>query len=103
MRKVLGAILIVCGFSLFALFYAVRFAGKLSHIAPGLGFEGSGTHGRPLTPTDMAIIIGLGVVFIGLPMIALLYGASIKLHREQTRLGLKEAKDAVEAYLAGRG
>ena len=49
----------------------------------------------------MAIIIGLGVVFIGLPMIALLYGASIKLHREQTRLGLKEAKDAVEAYLAG--
>jgi hypothetical protein len=28
--------------------------------------------------------------------------AAIKLHREQTGAGLKEAKDAVEAYLAGR-
>jgi hypothetical protein len=28
--------------------------------------------------------------------------AAIKLHREQTGLGLKEAKDAVEAYIAGR-
>jgi hypothetical protein len=28
---------------------------------------------------------------------------AIKLHREQTGLGLKEAKDAVEAYLAARG
>lgn len=28
---------------------------------------------------------------------------AIKLHREQTGLGLSEAKDAVEAYLAGRG
>src|SRR5439155_17715856 len=27
--------------------------------------------------------------------------AAIKLHREQTGLGLKEAKDAVEAYIAG--
>jgi len=29
--------------------------------------------------------------------------AAIKLHREQTGLGLREAKDAVEAYMAGRG
>jgi ribosomal protein L7/L12 len=29
--------------------------------------------------------------------------AAIKLHREQTELGLKEAKDAVEAYIAERG
>src|SRR5438067_4588595 len=29
--------------------------------------------------------------------------AAIKLHREQTGLGLKEAKDAVEAYIAGLG
>jgi hypothetical protein len=29
--------------------------------------------------------------------------AAIKLHREETGLGLKEAKDAVEAYIAGRG
>jgi Ribosomal protein L7/L12 C-terminal domain len=29
--------------------------------------------------------------------------AAIKLHREQTGLGLKEAKDAVDAYIAGRG
>ena len=29
--------------------------------------------------------------------------AAIKLHREQTGLGLKDAKDAVEAYIAGRG
>jgi hypothetical protein len=29
--------------------------------------------------------------------------SAIKLHREQTGLGLKEAKDAVEAYIAGRG
>jgi Ribosomal protein L7/L12 C-terminal domain len=29
--------------------------------------------------------------------------AAIKLHREQTGVGLKEAKDAVEAYLADRG
>jgi hypothetical protein len=29
--------------------------------------------------------------------------AAIKLHREQTGLDLKEAKDAVEAYIAGRG
>ena len=28
---------------------------------------------------------------------------AIALHREQTGIGLKEAKDAVEAYLAGRG
>ena len=28
--------------------------------------------------------------------------AAIKLHREQTGVGLKEAKDAVEAYIAGR-
>ncbi len=28
---------------------------------------------------------------------------AIKLHREQTGAGLKEAKDAVEAYIAGRG
>ncbi len=28
---------------------------------------------------------------------------AIKLYREQTGAGLKEAKDAVEAYLAGRG
>ena len=28
---------------------------------------------------------------------------AIKLHREQSGLGLKEAKDAVEAYIAGRG
>jgi hypothetical protein len=28
--------------------------------------------------------------------------AAIKLHREQTGLGLKEAKDAVEAYMAGQ-
>ncbi len=28
---------------------------------------------------------------------------AIKLHREQTGLGLKEAKEAVEAYIAGRG
>jgi hypothetical protein len=28
---------------------------------------------------------------------------AIKLHREQTGLGLKEAKDAVDAYSAGRG
>ncbi|HBI45497.1 MAG TPA: hypothetical protein DDY78_21975 [Planctomycetales bacterium] len=28
---------------------------------------------------------------------------AIKLHREQTGLGLREAKDAVEAYIAGRG
>ena len=28
---------------------------------------------------------------------------AIKLHREQTGLGLKEAKDAVETYMAGRG
>ncbi|HEY1380245.1 MAG TPA: ribosomal protein L7/L12 [Gemmataceae bacterium] len=28
---------------------------------------------------------------------------AIKLHREQTAAGLKEAKDAVEAYIAGRG
>jgi hypothetical protein len=27
--------------------------------------------------------------------------AAIKLHREQTGLGLKEAKDAVEAYITG--
>jgi hypothetical protein len=27
---------------------------------------------------------------------------AIKLHREQTGLGLKEAKDAVEAYMSGR-
>jgi hypothetical protein len=27
---------------------------------------------------------------------------AIKLHRQQTGLGLKEAKDAVEAYIAGR-
>ena len=29
--------------------------------------------------------------------------AAIRLHREQTGLGLKEAKEAVEAYIAGRG
>ena len=29
--------------------------------------------------------------------------AAIKFHREQTGLGLKDAKDAVEAYIAGRG
>jgi hypothetical protein len=29
--------------------------------------------------------------------------AAIKLHREQTGLGLKEAKDAVEAYIAELG
>ena len=29
--------------------------------------------------------------------------AAIKLHREQTGAGLKEAKDAVEAYVASRG
>ena len=29
--------------------------------------------------------------------------AAIKLHREQTELGLKEAKDDVEAYMDGRG
>jgi hypothetical protein len=29
--------------------------------------------------------------------------SAIKLHREQTGLGLKEAKDAVEAYIAGGG
>lgn len=29
--------------------------------------------------------------------------AAIKLHRDQTGLGLKEAKDAVEAYIGGRG
>lgn len=29
--------------------------------------------------------------------------AAIKLHREQTGLGLREAKDAVEGYLAARG
>jgi hypothetical protein len=29
--------------------------------------------------------------------------SAIKLHREQTGLGLKEAKDAVEAYIACRG
>jgi len=29
--------------------------------------------------------------------------AAIKLHREQTGLGLKEAKDAVDAYIAGGG
>ena len=29
--------------------------------------------------------------------------AAIKLLREQTGLGLREAKDAVEAYRAGRG
>ena len=29
--------------------------------------------------------------------------AAIALHREQTGVGLKEAKDAVEAYIAGRG
>jgi Ribosomal protein L7/L12 C-terminal domain len=28
--------------------------------------------------------------------------AAIALHREQTGLGLKEAKDAVESYMAGR-
>jgi len=28
---------------------------------------------------------------------------AIKLHREQTGLGLKEAKDAVETYMAGGG
>jgi hypothetical protein len=28
---------------------------------------------------------------------------AIKLHREQTGLGLKEAKDAVETYMADRG
>lgn len=28
---------------------------------------------------------------------------AIKLHREQTGLGLREAKDAVEAYIADRG
>jgi hypothetical protein len=28
--------------------------------------------------------------------------AAIKLHREQTGLGLKEAKEAVETYIAGR-
>jgi hypothetical protein len=28
---------------------------------------------------------------------------AIKLHREQTGVGLKEAKDAVEAYMASRG
>jgi ribosomal protein L7/L12 len=28
---------------------------------------------------------------------------AIALHREQTGAGLKEAKDAVEAYIAGRG
>lgn len=28
--------------------------------------------------------------------------AAIKLHREQTGLGLREAKDAVEGYIAGR-
>lgn len=27
---------------------------------------------------------------------------AIKLHREQTGIGLKEAKDAVEAYMSGR-
>jgi ribosomal protein L7/L12 len=29
--------------------------------------------------------------------------AAIALHRKETGVGLKEAKDAVEAYLAGRG
>ena len=29
--------------------------------------------------------------------------AAIKLHREQTGLGLKDAKDAVEGYITGRG
>ena len=29
--------------------------------------------------------------------------AAIKLHRKQTGLGLREAKDAVDAYIAGRG
>lgn len=29
--------------------------------------------------------------------------AAIKLHRDQTGLGLKEAKDAVEAYIDSRG
>jgi ribosomal protein L7/L12 len=29
--------------------------------------------------------------------------AAIKLHRMETGLGLKEAKDVVEAYIAGRG
>ena len=29
--------------------------------------------------------------------------AAFKLHREQTGLGLKDAQDAVEAYIAGRG
>jgi hypothetical protein len=29
--------------------------------------------------------------------------AAIRLHREQTGLGLKEAKDAVEAYMDARG
>jgi hypothetical protein len=29
--------------------------------------------------------------------------SAIKLHREQTGAGLKEAKDAVEAYMASRG
>jgi hypothetical protein len=29
--------------------------------------------------------------------------AAIKLHREQTGLGLREAKDAVESYMAGGG
>jgi hypothetical protein len=33
----------------------------------------------------------------------LLYAEGVKLHREQTGLGLREAKDAVEAYIAGRG
>jgi ribosomal protein L7/L12 len=28
---------------------------------------------------------------------------AIKLHREQTGLGLREAKDAIEAYVSGRG
>jgi hypothetical protein len=29
--------------------------------------------------------------------------SAIKLHREETGVGLKDAKDAVEAYIAGRG
>jgi hypothetical protein len=70
-----------------------RLEAKLDLLLKQLGFEYQG----PDTPA------GLSAEVKALAEDPARKIAAIKLHREQTGLGLKEAKDAVEAYIADRG
>ena len=69
-----------------------RLDGKLDLILKHLGLEYRGPEARGGLSAEVMALADNPARKIN----------AIKLHREQTGLGLKEAKDAVEAYIAGR-